>query len=65
MRRAGMPRLKRSCCQWDGPPGHLLDAAGRDITVTMASPETAVRSRSRWRDIAAFEVIVATFTEAI
>lgn len=65
VRRARLTPLKRSCCQWDGPAGQLHDTAGRDVTIAMASAETGVKTRVRWREIPAFEVIVEAFTEEI
>jgi hypothetical protein len=61
----GMRRLKRSCCQWDGPARQFRDARGREYSIRMASDETPRASRSAWRRIASFEITVETFTEEI
>lgn len=65
VRKAGLKRLKRSCCQWDAPAGQFHDGSGRDFSITMVSEETVVGRRSDWRLIGTFEIIVETFTEDI
>jgi hypothetical protein len=63
VRIAHMPRLKRSCCQWDGPAGRLKGNDGRDYLINMVSEETDIKHRSRWRKINEFEVVVSNFDE--
>jgi len=65
VRKTGLRRLKRSCCQWDGPPDWFRDSSGREISITMVSEETVVARRSDWRRIGTFEIIVEVFTEDI
>ena len=65
VKAAGLNRLRRSCCQWDSPPGHFRDASGREFSITMASEETPVRARAGWRKIGRFEITVETLTEEI
>jgi hypothetical protein len=63
VRIAHMPRLKRSCCQWDGPAGRLKGKDGRDYVINMVSEETDIKYRSHWRKINEFEVVVSNFDE--
>ena len=64
-RTAGLARLRRSCCQWDGPAGSFTDMAGRSYMISMVSSETMVRDRRQWSAIPDFTVIVDRFTEEI
>lgn len=61
----GLPRLKRSCCQWDAPPHGFTDARGHAFTITMVSDDTSVATRAAWPRIKMFEVTVETLTEDI
>jgi hypothetical protein len=65
LKHAGLVKLKRSCCQWDGPAGGFIDKAGRRYQITMVSPETTVSARKNWRKIPQFEITVVSFTEEI
>ena len=65
VRVAHMPRLKKSCCQWDGPPGQFTGKDGKSYSASMVSPETSVKYRKQWRNIASFEIMVETLTEPI
>jgi len=60
-----LPRLRKSCCQWDGPPSQFTGKDGRSYTVYMLSPETNVKDRKQWRNIPDFEIVVETLTEDI
>ena len=64
-RHANLPRLKRSCCQWDGPAGQYTAKDGKSYSVTMVSPETPWKSRRSWRRIKVFEITAETLTEDI
>lgn len=57
--------LKKSCCQWDGPPSQFTGKDGRNYTIYMVSPETGVKYRKQWGDIPSFEIVVETLTEDI
>ncbi|MHB8267562.1 DUF4952 domain-containing protein [Bradyrhizobium sp.] len=59
----GLNRLQRSCCQWDSAARQFKDAKGREFSITMVSEPTTVTSRTAWRGISTFEVVVETFTE--
>jgi hypothetical protein len=63
IKHANLVKLKRSCCQWDGPGGGFADKAGRQYDVYMVSEETTVDKRRNWREIAVFEITVKAFTE--
>lgn len=65
VRVAHMPRLKKSCCQWDGPAGQFTGKDGKSYSASMVSPETSVKYRKQWRHIASFEIVVETLTEPI
>jgi hypothetical protein len=65
VRSLGLNWLKRSCCQWDSPAHQFKDAKGRAFSIMMVSDETTVASRTKWRKIPTFEVVVETFTEEI
>jgi len=64
-RAFGLKPLRRSCCQWDGPPASYRAASGNDYLVNMTSPETQIRTRANWRRVGAFEINVARMTEEI
>ncbi len=65
VRTAHLSRLKKSCCQWDSPPGQFTGKDGRAYTIYMMSPETSVNNRKQWRNISSFEILVETLTEDI
>jgi len=65
IKRAGLVRLRRSCCQWDGPPGQFVDGNKQNYTISMVSDETRVASRRYWRKIREFEINVERLTEDI
>jgi Domian of unknown function (DUF4952) len=65
VKNAGLVKLKRSCCQWDGPAGGFTDKAGRRYQITMVSDENTVSTRKNWRNIQQFEITVESFTEEI
>ncbi len=65
VKHSGLAKLKRSCCQWDGPAGGFMDKAGRRYQITMVSPETTISARKNWRKIPQFEITVESFTEEI
>lgn len=65
VRTAQMPHLKKSCCQWDGPPGQFTGKDGKIYTIYMMSPETNVGHREQWSNIVNFEIVVETLTEDI
>ncbi|WP_051040426.1 MULTISPECIES: DUF4952 domain-containing protein [Methylomicrobium] len=64
-RVANLPHLKKSCCQWDSPPGQFTGDDGRTYMVYMMSAETDVKRRKQWRNIPSFEIVVETLTEDI
>ncbi len=64
-RHANMPHLKKSCCQWDGPPGQFTGKDGRTYAIYMASSETNVKSRKQWRTINSFQIVAEILTEDI
>jgi hypothetical protein len=65
IRTAGLVRLRRSCCQWDAPPGQFVDGKMRRYRIKMVSGETPVASRRAWARIREFEVTVELLTEDI
>ena len=65
VRTTHLSQLKKSCCQWDGPPGQFSGKDGRTYTLYMMSPETNVNERKQWRNIPSFEIVVETLTEDI
>lgn len=64
-RSVGLPRLRRSCCQWDAQPHSFRGMDGRSHDIVMVSTETAARTRAAWASIPFFEVTVTTYTEEI
>jgi hypothetical protein len=62
-----MKRLKKSCCQWDGPAGSY-NHAGELFQVRMTSDEdtatVAAATRADWRKLPYFHVEVTLDTEA-
>lgn len=65
VRAANLSYLKKSCCQWDGPPSHFTGKDGRIYRIYMMSPETSIEYRKQWGDIPSFEIVVETLTEDI
>lgn len=65
VRAANLSYLKKSCCQWDGPPTQFTGKDGLVHTIYIVSPETSAENRDQWRDITSFEIVVETVTEDI
>lgn len=63
--KVGMPMLRRSCCQWDGPRHSFRGADGQEYDVSMTSAETTARIRAAWPHVRLFQVVVETFTDEI
>jgi hypothetical protein len=61
----GMARLRRSCCQWDGPPASFRDTSGQEYSILLLSPDTPARDREEWPTSKPFEIWVDMFTEEI
>lgn len=64
-RKAHLPRLRKSCCQWDSSSTPFTDKDGRVYSINMVSAETKIKSRKQWRNISSFEIVVETLTEDI
>ena len=57
----GLVRLKKSCCQWDGPAADYTQAkAHYEITMTSDEDSSSVvtTGRSDWRKLSYFHVVV-------
>jgi hypothetical protein len=63
IKSVGLNRLHRSCCQWDSAARQFKDAKGREFSIAMVSEATTIATRTAWRGISTFEVVVETFTE--
>ncbi len=61
-----LPRLKKSCCQWDGPPGYYNRGNDQFLISMVAedNPNHATLTRAEWRKIPYFYVEISLDTEA-
>ena len=57
-------KLTRTCCVWESINNSYRDAEFRPLVISIATEETRVTSRARWREIPYFYVTVSVYPEA-